>query len=97
MENHEKSTRQNGNSVKLSNVEVEGKCLNRERDILEALNQHFVSVGPKLAKKISTKPGDDCLQTITPEQKEIKFRAGASMHILNEIKKAKSRKSSWSR
>ena len=75
------------NSVKLSSVEVEGICLNRERDILEALNQHFVSVGPRLAKKIATKPGDDCLQTITSKQKEMKFRTVTSMHILNEINK----------
>ena len=70
--------------MKLSSVEVEGKCLNRERDILEALTQ--------LAKKIATKPGDDCLQTITPEQKEMKFRIITSMHILNEIKKLGVRK-----
>ena len=44
-------------------------------------------MGPKLAKKISTKPGDDCLQTITQEQKEMKFRAVTSKHIVNEIKK----------
>ena len=75
------------NSVKLSSVEVEGKYLNRERDILQALNQHIVSVGPKLAKKIATMPGDDCLQIITPEQKEIKFRSVTSMHILDKIKK----------
>ena len=74
------------NSVKLSSVEVEGKCLNSERDVLEALNQHFISVGPKLAKKIPTKPRDDCLQIIVPEQKEMKFRAVTIMHILSEIK-----------
>ena len=42
----------NENSVKLSSVEVDGKCLTRERDVLEALNRHFVSVGSNLAKKI---------------------------------------------
>ena len=55
------------NTVKLSSVEIEGKYLTHERDILEALNQHFVSVGPNLVKKITAKPGDDCLQTITLE------------------------------
>ena len=48
-----------GNSVKLLSVEIEGKYLTREHDILEALNQHFISVGPILAKKITAKPGDD--------------------------------------
>ena len=50
------------NSVKLSSVEIECKYLTRKR---EARNQHFVSVGPNLAKKITAKPGDECLQTIT--------------------------------
>ena len=59
------------NSVKFWSVEIEGKyLLTRERDILEALNQHFVSVGPNLAKKSTAKPGDECLQTITSEQKK---------------------------
>ena len=75
------------NSVKLSSVEIEGKYLTRKRDILEALNQHFVSVGPNLAKKITAKPGDDCLQNITLEQKEITFKTVSSMHIVNEINK----------
>ena len=61
-------------SVKLSSVEIEGKYLTREHNILEALNQHFVSVGPSLAKAITAKPGDDCLQTIILEQKELKFK-----------------------
>ena len=52
------------NFVKLSSVEIESKYLIREHDILEALNQHCVSVGPNLANKITAKPGDDCLQTI---------------------------------
>ena len=75
------------NSVKLSSVEIEGKYLTRERDILEALNQHFVTVGPNLAKKITAKPGDDCLQKMTSEQKEMKFKTVSSMHTVSKIKK----------
>ena len=44
-------------------------------------------MGPKLATKIATKPGDDCLHTITLEQKGMKFKTVSSMHIINEIKK----------
>ncbi len=55
----------NQHTVKLSSVEVNGRCLTRERDVLEALNQHFVSVGPNLATNIVSKPGEDCLQNIT--------------------------------
>ena len=72
--------------MKLSSLEIEGKYFTRERDILEALNQHFVSVDPNLATKIIAKPGDDCLQTITSEQKEMNFKTVSSMHIVSEIK-----------
>lgn len=82
----------NENSVKLSSVEVDGKCLTRERDILKALNQHFVSVGPNLAKKIVSKPGDDCLQNIKPELKEMEFKTVDDVFILNAIKQLKSGK-----
>ena len=67
-------------------MEIEGKYLTRESDILEVLNQYFVSIGPNLAKEITAKPGDDCLQTITSEQKEIKCKTVSSMHIVSEIK-----------
>ena len=73
--------------MKLSSVETEGKYFPCERDIPEALNQHFLSVGPNLAKKITAKPGDDCLQIITLEQKEMKFKTVSSMHIVSEINK----------
>ena len=36
-------------SATLSSIEIDGKTLTKERDVLEALNCHFVSVGPKLA------------------------------------------------
>ena len=78
--------------MKLSSVEIEGNYFTCERNILEALNQHFVSVGPNLAKKIAAKPGDDCLQTITSEQKEMKFKTVSTMHIVSEIKKLRIRK-----
>ena len=79
----------NENSVKLSSVEVDGKCLTRERDVLEALNRHFVSVGSNLAKKIVSRPGDDCLHNIKTEQKVMKFKAVDSSCILNAIKQLK--------
>ena len=41
----------NENLVKLSSVEVDGKCLTRERDVLEALNRYFVSVVFKLGQE----------------------------------------------
>ena len=82
----------NENSVKLSSVEVDGKCLTRERDVLETLNRHFVSVGTNLAKKIVSRPGDDCLQNIKTEQKVMKFKIIDSSFILNAIKQLKNGK-----
>ena len=57
------------NSVKLSSVDVDGKYLTREHDVLDALNRHFVSVGPTLAKDIVSRPGDNYLQNIKEEKK----------------------------
>ena len=37
-------------STNLSAIESEGKTLTKGYDMLEALNRHFVSVGPDLAK-----------------------------------------------
>ena len=82
----------NQHSVKLSSIEVDGKYLTRETDILEALNKHFVSVGPNLADKIISKPGDDCLQNIKPVQKEMKLKTIDDAFILNAIKQLKNGK-----
>ena len=38
-----------------TSLTIEGKRLNREKDIVQALNQHFVSVGTKLADQITQK------------------------------------------
>ena len=80
----------NENSVKLSSVEVDGKCLTRERDVLETLNLHFA--GSNLAKKIVSRPDDDCLQNIKTEQKVMKFKIVDSNFILNAIKQPKNEK-----
>ena len=34
-------------STTLSSIEIDGQALTKEHDVLEALNCHFVSVGPK--------------------------------------------------
>jgi len=38
----------NVETVSLSNLEVEGKYLTRERGVVEAMNRHFALVGPTL-------------------------------------------------
>ena len=41
-------------SITTSCLDVEGNRITKEADIAEALNHHFVTVGPKLAGKIKT-------------------------------------------
>ena len=55
------------NSTMPVSLNIEGRKLTKERDILEALNHHFVSVGPKLASKTEKNANDDPLQHIANE------------------------------
>ena len=40
-----------------------------------------------MAKTITAKSGYDCVQAVTSEQKDMKFKTVSSMHIVSEIKK----------
>ena len=61
-------------STTLSSIEIDGKTLTKERDVLETLNCHFVSFGTKLARSIETRPSANCLQHITPVNEEMLFK-----------------------
>ena len=50
----------------ISSLNVNGKVVTGEGELAEALNQHFVSVGPKLADKIKTTPNDNPRKHIKP-------------------------------
>ena len=83
-------------STTLASIEIDGKTLTKERDVLEALNCHFVSVGPKLARSIETRPSDNCLQYVTPVNEEMLFKP-VNKKICDECyQSAKERKSVWS-
>ena len=45
-------------------VMYEGQLVKKQENIAEAFNNHFTSVGPKLADKIKTKVSDDPLKYI---------------------------------
>ena len=81
-------------TVSLSSLEVESKYLTRERDVIEAMNYHFASVRSKLAKKISTKPGGDCLRYISPESSVVAFKTIDETYMDNAIRKLKNGKAS---
>ena len=48
----------------ISSLNVNGSVVTGEGELTEALNQHFVSVGPKLAEKIKTSSSDIPLKHI---------------------------------
>ena len=81
-------------STTLSSLEIDGTTLTKERDVLEALNCHFVSVGPKLAGSIETRPSDNCLQHITPINDEMLFRTVDKKYVMNAINQLKNGKAS---
>ena len=56
-----------------TSLTIEGKRLDREKDIVQALNQHFVSVGTKLADQIAQNPNDDPLKHIVYEKSSMCF------------------------
>ena len=81
-------------STTLSSIEIDGKMLTKERDVLEPLNCHFVSVGPKLARSVETRPSDNCLQHITPVSEEMLFRPVDKKYVMNAINQLKNGKAS---
>ena len=83
--------------VKLTNlsaIESEGKTLTKQYDMLEALNRHFVSVGPDLAKHIRSNSDDDCHKHIIPESREMLFQTVDEEYVLNAINRLEKRKAS---
>ena len=60
-------------STEISILDVEGKTITKEKDIAEALNHHFTSIGPKLAIKLESRPDDDSLKHINVQQNKMIF------------------------
>ena len=53
-------------SKSIFSLNVNGKVVTGDGELAEALNQHFVSVGPKLAERIKTTLNDNPLKHIKP-------------------------------
>ena len=81
-------------STTFSSIEIDGKTLTKERDVLEALNCHFVSVGPKLARSIERRQVDNCLQHITQINEEMLFKTIDKKYVMNAINRLKNGKAS---
>ena len=76
----------------------EGQSIEKQKGIAEAFNNHFITIGPKLAEKIETKASDNPLKYFTdedaPTAPNFEFQSVTSDLIKNEIKKLKCNKSS---
>ena len=79
-------------SITTSCLDVEGNRIKKEADIAEALNHHFVTVGPKLAGKVEQRINDDPLKYVVKQSSVMKFTPVSDIFILNSIKQLKNGK-----
>ena len=70
-----------------------GGVLTRKRDIAQALNHHFVTVGPKLSSKIESRQDDDPVGHFKSQTNDIVFTPVDSATVLKAIKSLKNGKS----
>ena len=79
-------------------IMYDGQHIENQKGIAEALNNHFITIGPKLAEKIETKESDNPLRYFTnenaPTAPSFEFQPISSDLIKNEIKKLKCNNSS---
>ena len=75
-----------------ASLDIGGKKLTKEGDIVEALNHHFVSVGPKLASKLEQNANDDPLQHINNEPTTMRLTPVDDNYVPKAIKQLKNGK-----
>ena len=80
-------------SKSISSLNVNGKVVTREGELAEALNQHFVSVGPKLTEKIKTTPNDNPLKHIkSNDSATLILKPVTNSQVLKKLKRLKNGK-----
>ena len=79
-------------STEVSTLDVEGRTITKEKDIAEALNHHFTTIGPKLASKLESRSDDDSLKHINAQQNKMMFVPVDETYVLNAIKQLKNGK-----
>ena len=80
-------------SKSISSLNVNGKVMTEEGELAEALNQHFVSVGPKLVEKIKTTPNDNPLKRIKPnDSATLILKPLTNSQVLKSLKQLKNGK-----
>ena len=68
------------------------KVLTKDLEMLDALNHHFVSIGTNLAKKITSKPDDDCLKYVVSVNNKMTLNAINTKYVLDAIRRLKNGK-----
>ena len=80
-----------------ASVMYEGKLIEKQKEIAEAFNNHFTTIGPKLAERVETKESDDPLRYLIDEGPSatplFEFHAIDPSTIEKEIKTLKCSKS----
>ena len=76
-------------TTEISSLDVERKIVTKEKDIAEALNHHFTTIGRKLANKLEYKPNDDPLKHIKIQKNKTTFVPIDETHVLKAIKQLK--------
>ena len=79
-------------STTTTSLDVDGNRITKQANIAEALNHHFVTVGPKLASKIEQQTNDDPLKYVVKQSSVMKFNPVNDTFILNSIKQLKNGK-----
>ena len=79
-------------SAQISSMEMEGRKLTEKNEIAEALYQHFITVGPKLAEKLKSKGNDDPVVKINAQAQQLEFRQIDNTYVVNAISKLKNGK-----
>ena len=80
-------------SKSISSLNVNGKVVTGDGELAEALNQRFVSVGPKLAERIKTTPNDNPLKHIKPnDSATLILKPVTNSQVLKGLKQLKNGK-----
>ena len=79
-------------STEVSTLDVKGRTITKEKDIAEALNHHFTTIGSKLASKLESRSDDDSLKHINAQQTKMMFVPVDETYVLNAIKQLKNGK-----
>ena len=82
-------------TIKIEKISFGGKEFTDKKQIIELCNEHFVSVGDKLAQSIQ--PSDEQSPTvhIKTATVEFKFRPVSVLQVMNMIKKTCKQQSNW--